>query len=96
MEVVEASTADTALAIMADRPEVSLLFTDIHMPGSLNGLDLAREVHEHWPHVLLLLTSGRARIPKAEIPDDGHFIPKPYDIEGVADRIFRLTRDKSR
>jgi two-component system, response regulator PdtaR len=90
LEVREASTAEEALAILAGQPEVKVLFTDLNMPGALDGLELARRVHQHWPDVELLLTSGRERIPKEEIPDAGTFIPKPYDIEAVADRIFHL------
>ena len=55
-----------------------VLFTDIQMPGALNGLDLARVVHARWPNVLLVITSGRARPSYAEIPDDSRFVGKPY------------------
>jgi CheY-like chemotaxis protein len=85
MEVVEASDADKALEVLEHRSGVKLLFTDINMPGSMDGLDLAREVHERWPQVLLMLTSGR-RPPLTHIPRMGEFIPKPYDFEERADR----------
>lgn len=90
LEVREASTANEALAIMAQRPDVKVLFSDINMPGALDGLELAHQVHRQWPDVELILTSGRDKISKEHIPDDGTFISKPYDIETVADRIYDL------
>lgn len=55
-----------------------LATTQCQMPGSLNGVDLAREVHRCWPEVLLLVTSGGLTLKDHDIPDDGKFIPKPY------------------
>jgi CheY-like chemotaxis protein len=76
--VLEAKDADTALTVLESRPDVKLLFTDVQMPGSLNGMELAREVHARWPHILLVITSGRERPTLTEIPDDGRFVAKPY------------------
>jgi two-component system, response regulator PdtaR len=57
---------------------VKVLFTDVDMPGSMNGMELAEQVHRRWPHVLLLISSGYARPRPDEIPDHGQFLPKPY------------------
>jgi two-component system, response regulator PdtaR len=65
--VLEAMDADVALKVLESRPDVKLLFTDVQMPGSLNGMDLARQVHARWPHVLLVITSGRERPMRSEI-----------------------------
>jgi CheY-like chemotaxis protein len=78
-QVVEADDAATALRIIEDRGDIRLLFTDVQMPGRQNGLDLAREVHERWPNVLLLVTSGGVQIADSEIPDHGRFVGKPYE-----------------
>jgi two-component system, response regulator PdtaR len=59
--VLEAPNADAALTVLESRPDVKLLFTDVQMPGSLNGMELARKVHARWPHILLVITSGRER-----------------------------------
>jgi two-component system, response regulator PdtaR len=76
--VLEAKDADAALKVLEFRPDVKLLFTDVvQMPGSLNGMELAREVHARWPHILLVITSGLERPTRAEIPDDGRFVAKP-------------------
>jgi CheY-like chemotaxis protein len=78
-EVLEAADADAALRLLEERaPEVAALFTDINMPGSMDGLALAKVVHERWPHIQPFVTSGRSRLHDAEIPDHGRFIAKPY------------------
>ena len=59
------------------------LFTDIEMPGSMSGLDLADRVAERWPHIRLVITSGRSRLTNQEVPDAGRFVPKPYFADQV-------------
>jgi CheY-like chemotaxis protein len=76
--VVEAQNAAAALKVLETRNDVRLLFTDIQMPGALDGMDLAREVHQRWPRVLLVITSGQKKPTEAEIPDHGRFVAKPY------------------
>src|ERR1700688_4292628 len=76
--VVEAQNAAAALKVLETRNDVRLLFTDIQMPGALDGMDLAREVHQRWPRVLLVITSGQKKPSEAEIPDHGRFVAKPY------------------
>ncbi|WP_018261428.1 response regulator [Methylobacterium sp. WSM2598] len=76
--VVEAATADAAWTVLETEPAIRALFTDIEMPGSMNGLELASRVAERWPHIRLVLTSGRARLRDQDIPDSGQFVPKPY------------------
>ena len=90
--VVEAATVVDALKVLEARPEVRVLFTDIEMPGRLNGMDLARLVHEHWPHVLLIITSGGSQPDQDEIPDDGRFIAKPYTADQVSGEIAALLK----
>jgi CheY-like chemotaxis protein len=77
--VLEAANADVALAVLEARSdEVHVLFTDVDMPGSMDGMALAEQVHRRWPHILLLISSGHARPHPDEIPDHGRFVPKPY------------------
>lgn len=78
-QVLEAANADVAMAVLEARSdEVQVLFTDVDMPGSMDGIALAEQVHRRWPHVLLLISSGHARPHSDEIPAHGQFIPKPY------------------
>lgn len=92
--VIEAEDAATALTILERRPDVRLLFTDIQMPGACNGMDLARKVHERWPNMLLLVTSGGVTVSDGDIPDDGRFMAKPYHDEEIVDQIDTLMIEK--
>jgi two-component system, response regulator PdtaR len=91
-EVLEAETATAALKVLESHQDVRLLFTDIQMPGALNGMDLAREVHARWPGVLLVITSGHRKPSRAEIPDDGRFIGKPYGAADLFTEVDDLMR----
>ena len=85
--VVEAGDAAEALDKLRSHPDVRVLFTDVNMPGELNGLELARLVHERRPDIRLLVASGQVRPTPAEVPDGGQFLPKPWNGEEVVDRI---------
>jgi two-component system, response regulator PdtaR len=90
--VVEAENADAALKLLETRDDVRLLFTDIQMPGSCDGMDLARQVHARWPSVLLIITSGHIKPAQAEIPDDGRFVGKPYRANELLGEVNDLMR----
>ncbi|MGH1575181.1 response regulator [Methylobacterium sp. P31] len=83
--VLEAATADEAWSILENRNDISMLFTDIEMPGSMNRFGLAARVAERWPYIRLVITSGRCRPAPCDVPDDGEFVPKPY----IADQVLR-------
>jgi two-component system, response regulator PdtaR len=74
--VLMASNADAAIAILEARQDIHLVFTDIDMPGSMDGLKLAACVRDRWPPVHIIVTTGKAR--PATIPANALFIPKPY------------------
>jgi CheY-like chemotaxis protein len=76
---VAASNADDALKILEVRNDIRAVFTDIHMPGTLDGLRLARAVRGRWPPIHLILTSGLVVPNEEEFPANGRFIPKPYE-----------------
>ena len=92
-EVVQAANATEALELMNSRPDVDVLFTDVQMPGLLDGMGLAKKIHEQRPNVLLLITSGNVRPGKGEIPDHGHFLAKPYRCQDVISEIDALARE---
>ncbi|WP_218775988.1 response regulator [Sphingomonas sp. TZW2008] len=77
-DVIEAQTADEALDLLERHGHVRLLFSDVDMPGSMDGLELARRVHLRWPKIGLLMTSGHHRLTPEMIPDHGRFIAKPW------------------
>ncbi|MDP3075419.1 response regulator [Bradyrhizobium sp.] len=74
---VEAVDADQALAILESRSDIALLFTDIQMPGQMDGLGLAHAVHDRWPPIKIILVSGQLKLTKTDIPADSHFFGKP-------------------
>ena len=75
-EVVVATNADEAIVILETQIDIRLVFTDIDMPGSMNGMTLAAAVRERWPPIHLVITSGKGQ--PAELPERALFIPKPY------------------
>src|SRR3990170_381248 len=75
---IEASNADDAIAILEARKDIRIVFTDINMPGSMDGLRLARAVRDRWPPIELILTSGHLDVAESDIPERGLFFPKPY------------------
>jgi CheY-like chemotaxis protein len=91
-EVVEAGTADEALQILDRHGDVEVLFTDIRMPGSMDGLELARVVHDRWPAIKILITSGDTFPPCGAIADDGRFLAKPYSTDRLRREIDTLLR----
>ena len=78
---VEAVNADEALKILESRSDISLLFTDIQMPGSIDGLKLAHAVHDRWPSIKIILVSGQVKPTEAERPADSRFFGKPLGVE---------------
>ncbi len=77
-EVVEASNAADALAKLEERPDIAALFTDVRMPGDLNGIDLANAVHAQRPDIAILVTSGTDNGTTAALPKAARFVQKPY------------------
>jgi CheY-like chemotaxis protein len=73
-EVMEAANADEALRIMNSGTLVGLVFTDVNMPGTMDGLELARRCHRWWPYVKLIVTSGAGRVRPSDVPGDGRFL----------------------
>lgn len=76
---VEAGDADEAIAILESRSDIALLFTDIQMPGTMDGLRLAHAVHERWPPIKIILVSGQLKLANIDIPADSQFFGKPLE-----------------
>jgi hypothetical protein len=88
-QILEAANADVALKVLEIPPdEVEVLFTGVDMPGLIDEMAWAGQVHQCWPHVRLI-SSGYARLHPNEIWDRGHFIPKPY----IGSTLVRHTHD---
>lgn len=78
---IEAINADDALAILESRTDIELLFTDIQMPGSMDGLKLAYAVHKRWPLIKIILVSGQLKLTDNDKPADSRFFGKPLDVK---------------
>jgi CheY-like chemotaxis protein len=92
--VVEAADAAEALGVLASGEPVDAVFTDVQMPGAMDGLMLVHWVHKHYPAIQVLVTSGKgeAAVSSGLIADDS-FFSKPYPLEKVANRIRSLLDD---
>jgi len=75
---VEAFNADEAIRILEARKDIRIVFTDIDMPGSMDGLKLAHAIRNRWPPIELILTSGHFDLSDTDIPERGRFFSKPY------------------
>jgi CheY-like chemotaxis protein len=76
---LEAVDADEAVAILESRSDIALLFTDIQMPGSMDGLTLAHAVHKRWPPIKIILVSGQLKLASIDLPADSRFFGKPLE-----------------
>ncbi|KJC46042.1 chemotaxis protein CheY [Bradyrhizobium sp. LTSP849] len=90
-EAIEANNADEAIAILEHRSDITVVFTDVQMPGSMDGLKLAAAVRGRWPPVKIIATSGMARVDQVNLPSGGRFIPKPYSAREVLGAVRELS-----
>ncbi len=88
--VLEAGNADEALAILESDGAIGAIFTDIDMPGSLDGLKLAWIVRDRWPPIHIIVTSGHRKIEERDMPERARFFPKPYAHQPVIDTLRTL------
>ena len=76
---VEAVNADEAVAVLESRSDIALLFTDIQMPGSMDGLKLAQTVHNRWSPIKIILVSGQLKLSRIDFPLGSRFFGKPLE-----------------
>jgi CheY-like chemotaxis protein len=90
-KVFEAVNADEAITVLEARCDVQAVITDIEMPGSMNGLALATFIHNRWPSIGVVVTSGRARPGADDLPKAASFLAKPYLPEVVIQTIQQVS-----
>jgi CheY-like chemotaxis protein len=88
--VLQATDADEAIEVLHRRPDIRVVFTDIDMPGSLDGLELAHAIRHRWPPIEVVLTSGKMRPAADELPERSFFVPKPYDYSRLTGLLREL------
>lgn len=81
--VIGVSNADDAIAVLQARNDVSVIITDVNMPGSMDGLRLAAAVRGRWPPVKIIVTTGNGISVRDQMPAGSIFLPKPYDARSV-------------
>ena len=90
-DVVEAQNADEAISVLEDRRDITVVFTDVQMPGSMDGLKLAAAVRGRWPPIKIVATSGLADVSEKDLPAGGRFLPKPYNASQIVATLRELT-----
>lgn len=89
-DAVEARDADEAIMVLEARTDIRVVFTDIEMPGSMDGLKLAQAVRRRWPPIKIIATSGRFFLGKGDLPEGGRFLPKPYSSERITELLHEV------
>lgn len=89
-EVIEAANADAAIEILEARRDITVVFTDIQMPGSMDGLKLARAISGRWPPIKIIATSGLVDVGEKDLPKGGRFLAKPYSPDELTDALHQL------
>ena len=89
-EALEACDADEAIRILESRDDVDLVFTDVQMPGTMDGIKLSHYIRDRWPPVKLIVASGIAILEESSLPGGSRFFSKPYDDHTITDAMARL------
>ncbi|SHH07323.1 Response regulator receiver domain-containing protein [Kaistia soli DSM 19436] len=92
-EALEARDADEAIRLLEVRTDIRLVFTDVDMPGTMDGLKLSRYIRERWPPVKLIVASGKAILDQSHLPEGARFFPKPYLEHSIAHAIIHMLAD---
>ena len=87
---LEASDADEAIRILEGRPDIHLVFTDVGMPGSMDGVKLTHYIRGRWPPVKLIVTSGKMIVGETHLPLGARFFPKPYDETAIVEAMMGM------
>lgn len=87
-EVIEATNADQAIEILETNRSITIVFTDVDMPGSMDGIKLAKAVRGRWPPIKIVVTSGHLKVSDEDLPAGGVFFQKPY----VPSEVIRTLR----
>ena len=89
-EALQASNADEAIRVLESRNDIDLVFTDVQMPGTMDGMKLAHYIRDRWPPVKLIVASGAAILEESSLPGGSSYFSKPYDDHAITDAMARL------
>ena len=85
----EASDARQAIALLERHKEIRILFTDVNMPGDMDGVSLAHYVHSRWPEVKIVVTTGRCAVAQPDLPEGSALLP--YRLTHLIGTLQELT-----
>jgi CheY-like chemotaxis protein len=88
--VYEAENAAKAIQCLELHDEIRLIFTDVNMPGTMDGVALAHYVRGRWPPVKIIVTSGYVKVGESDLPPGSLFVQKPYDLGNISDKMNAL------
>lgn len=94
-EALEACDADEAIRILESRDDIDLVFTDVQMPGTMDGIKLSHYIRERWPPVKLLVASGAMILEESSLPEGSMFFSKPYSDHEIIDKMAALIQSGS-
>lgn len=89
-DALEAENADEAIRILESRTDIRLVFTDVDMPGTMDGMKLTHFIRKRWPPVKLLVASGMMILQESEFPEGAKFFAKPYSEQTIVEAITAL------
>jgi CheY-like chemotaxis protein len=90
LATLEAANADEAMSILESRSDICVVFTDVQMPGSMDGIALAAKVRERWPAIGVIVSSGVARPEIGTLGPSAIFLPKPYDPDALTPMLQKF------
>lgn len=94
-EALEAQDADEAIRTLESRDDIDLVFTDVQMPGTMDGIKLAHFIRNRWPPVQLIVASGRDILEESSLPTGSQYFSKPYNDHAITDAMARLLQSKN-
>lgn len=94
-EALEANDADEAIRILESRSDIDLVFTDVQMPGTMDGIKLSHYIRDRWPPVKLIVASGKEILEESSLPEGSWFFSKPYSDHAIADAMARMLSNQS-
>jgi CheY-like chemotaxis protein len=89
-DVIEAGTGIEAISVLEKRSDIRTVFTDVEMPGSINGIQLAHLIHTRWPSIGIMATSGQFRLREDDLPAGARFLHQPYAVANLTNTLKEL------
>ena len=92
---VEAANADEAILVLESRADIAVIFTDVDMPGTMDGLKLSHAVRHRWPPIKIIVVSGKTPLHDADLPSQPRFLSQPYSVPGLISELRSLVAPPS-